>query len=139
MENLVDIVNGYRSGLYSFISGHATNTFAIAVFLSLIFRNIGTAFVLFTWALLSSYSRIYLGLHYPADIFAGAVSGSLIALLFYYLYKFFIRKYAFYKGNTSSLFTSSGYLKKDFLVLHVVFGATLFYCVISGFFYAFLH
>ena len=66
MENLVDLVNGYRSGLYSFISGHATNTFAIAVYFSLIFRNRRTAVVLFLWAILSSYSRIYLGLHYPA-------------------------------------------------------------------------
>ena len=139
MVDLVDLVNGYRSGLYSFISGHATNTFAVAVYFSLIFRNRKTTIVLFLWAMLSSFSRIYLGLHYPADIFAGAVSGSLIALLFYYIYKLSVEKVSYRRVNSSSLFTSSRYLKKDFLVVHVVFLATLLYTVFAGCFYAFVH
>ena len=138
MENLVDLVNGYRSGLYSFISGHATNTFAIAVYFSLIFRNRRTTVVLFLWAILSSYSRIYLGLHYPADIFAGAVSGSLIALLFYYIYLLSIKRFTYQRVNCSSLFTSTGYLKKDLLIMQVVFLATILYTVFAGGFYAFM-
>lgn len=139
MVGIVDLVNGYRSGLYSFISGHATNTFAIAVYFSLIFRNRRTAFILFSWALLSSYSRIYLGLHYPADIFAGAVSGTLIGTAFYYIYQFLIQRFSVCKSNCSSLFTSSGYLKKDFRVLHIVFPATLLYIVFAGLVFAYLH
>ena len=139
MVNLVDLVNGYRSGLYSFISGHATNTFAIAVYFSLIFREKKTTVVLFSWALLSSYSRIYLGLHYPADIFAGAVSGSLIGCMFYYIYQWLITKFASCKGKCSSLFTTTGYMKKDFRVIHIVFVATILYTLFSGGFFAYLH
>lgn len=139
MVGIVDLVNNYRSGLYSFISGHATNTFAIAVYFSLIFRNRMTTVVLFLYAILSSFSRIYLGLHYPADIFAGAVSGSLIALLFYYVYQLSIKRFTYHRVNTSSLFTATGYLKKDLHILHLVFLATLLYVILAGGFYAYLH
>lgn len=139
LYDVVDIVNGNRGGLYSFISGHATNTFAIAIYFSLIFRNNKTTVILFSWAILSSYSRIYLGLHFPADIFAGAVSGSLIALLFYYIYQLSVKKFVFHRCNSSSMFTSSGYLKKDFLVLYIVFLATLLYLIFAGLFYAYQH
>ena len=139
MVDLVDLVNGYRSGLYSFISGHATNTFAIAIYFSLIFRDKRTTAVLFSWALLSSYSRIYLGLHYPADIFAGAVSGTLIGFLFYYLYQLLITRYASCKGKCSSLFTTSGYMKKDFLVIQIVFVAIILYILSAAGFFAYMH
>ena len=139
MIGVVDLVNNYRSDLYSFISGHATNTFAIAVYFSLIFRNKWTTVVLFSWAVLSAYSRIYLGLHYPADIFAGAVSGSLIGLLFYYIYQLSVKKFAVYRGNSSSLYTSSGYLKKDFNVLHYVFLFIILFTIVSGIYFAYQH
>lgn len=139
MADLVDLVDGHRSGLYSFISGHATNTFAIALYFSLVFRNKLTTVVMFSWAIMSSYSRIYLGLHYPADIFAGALSGTLIALLFHNIYQFSIKKFACQRDNYSSLFTSTGYLKKDFLVLHIVFLGTLLYLIIAGVIYAYQH
>ena len=139
MVGIVDLVNGYRSGLYSFISGHATNTFAISVYFSMIFRNRRTTAILFSWALLSCYCRIYLGLHYPADIFAGAVSGTLIGFLFYYIYQLLIKRLTVYRENCSSLFTISGYMKKDFIVLHIVFLATVLYSLSSGFFLAYLH
>lgn len=139
MVGIVDLVNGYRSGLYSFISGHATNTFAIAIYFSMIFRNRKSTVCLFSWALLSSYSRIYLGLHYPADIFAGAVSGTLIGLLFYNIYLFLINRFTICKEKCSSLFTSSGYLKKDFMLLHIVFLATVLYSVLAGCFFAYMH
>ena len=139
MVGVVDLVNNYRSGLYSFISGHATNTFAIAIFFSLIFRNRKTTAMLFSWALLSSYSRIYLGLHYPADIFCGALSGTLIGLMFYYVYQTLIKKFTVCKEKCSSLFTTSGYLKKDFMLLHIIFLATVLYSVIAGCFFAYMH
>ena len=139
MVGIVDLVNGYRSGLYSFISGHATNTFAISVYFSLIFRNRRTTAIFFSWALLSCYSRIYLGLHYPADIFAGAVSGTLIGILFYYIYLLLINKLTVCKDKCSSLFTTSGYMKKDLVVLHVVFLATVLYSVFAGCFFAYQH
>lgn len=139
LADFIDMASSYRGSLYGFISGHATNTFAIAVYFSLIFRSSKTSVVLFLWAMLSSYSRIYLGLHFPGDILAGAVSGTLIALLFYYIYQMLIKKYTLYRCNYSSLFTSSGYMKKDFLFIHIVFIATFLFLIFAGIFFAFQH
>ena len=58
---MVDIVNGYRGGRFGFISSHAANTFAISVFLSLLIKRKSLTFMLLFWAVLNSYSRIYLG------------------------------------------------------------------------------
>ena len=62
---LVDVVDGYRGGRYGFISSHAANTFAVCIFLALLVRNVWMTFSLVLWAALCSYSRIYLGVHYP--------------------------------------------------------------------------
>ena len=77
LEGLVDLVEGRRGGLYGFISSHAANTFGLCAFLALYFRRRLTTLTLLLWACLSSYSRIYLGLHYPGDILAGALFGLL--------------------------------------------------------------
>ena len=77
LEGLVDLVEGRRGGLYGFISSHAANTFGLCAFLALYFRRRLTTLTFLLWACLSSYSRIYLGLHYPGDILAGALFGLL--------------------------------------------------------------
>src|SRR5690606_13489471 len=84
-RDLVDIVNGYRGGRYGFISGHATTCFGLALFLSLLFRHRGVTLAALSWALLNSYTRIYLGVHFISDIVAGMLAGSLLALLLYQL------------------------------------------------------
>ncbi len=85
LEGLVDLVEGRRGGLYGFISSHASNTFGVFCFVALYFRRNAITCTLFLWACLSSYSRIYLGLHYPGDIFAGALFGLLAGFGFYHL------------------------------------------------------
>lgn len=80
---LVTVVNGYRGGRYGFPSCHAANTFALAVFLSLVFRNRRITLCLVTWSLLVDLSRVYLGVHYPGDILGGCVIGALIAVVCY--------------------------------------------------------
>ncbi|MFD1551306.1 phosphatase PAP2 family protein [Putridiphycobacter roseus] len=81
----------YRGGLYSFVSSHATNFFAIATFLFFNFKQYNKFWwLIFPWAILIGYSRIYLGVHYPADIIGGAILGCTIGI---FLYK--IGKYAF--------------------------------------------
>lgn len=86
--SLVHTVNDYRGGPYGFISSHAANTFGMAVFLSLVIRKRAVTLSLSAWALLCSYSRIYLGVHYPGDILCGALAGSMIAYTIYKIYKY---------------------------------------------------
>ena len=82
IDNLVH--NVFRKGgLYGFVSSHAANSFAIFYFTHRLFRNKGYSVLLFSWALLMSYSRIYLGVHYPLDIIGGAVLGWLTGLITY--------------------------------------------------------
>ncbi len=68
-------------GLYGFCSSHAANSFAIAVGFWLLTQKRGTSLALLIWATLISYSRIYLGVHYPLDVITGAIVGILGALL----------------------------------------------------------
>ncbi|WP_303311584.1 phosphatase PAP2 family protein [Hymenobacter sp. BT730] len=80
LSETLNLVHGC-GGQFGFISSHAANSFALAVFLSLILpRRFRIAKVfLFIWAALVSYSRIYLGAHYPSDVVAGALLGSVLA------------------------------------------------------------
>lgn len=79
------IVNDYRGGKFGFFSSHAANTFGIAVLVSLIMRNKMLSLVLFLWAAFESYTRIYLGVHYPLDIITGIVFGSMVGYGIYIL------------------------------------------------------
>jgi len=85
-KEMVDIVNGYRGGRYGFISSHATNSFGLAVFISLLFRHRRVTISVVCWALLNSYTRIYLGVHFISDILAGIIVGTILAFLLYEIY-----------------------------------------------------
>ena len=89
IENLVHIVNNYRGGVYGFVSNHAANSFALAVFMSFLLKKRFFTIAILFWAALVSYSRIYLGVHYPGDILGGALLGLLIGWLVYYLFNRF--------------------------------------------------
>ncbi len=82
IQNVVQ-VNGGCGGQYGFISSHAANTFALAAFLALFFRKKikHFTFFIFLWAAFVSYSRIYNGVHYPADVAVGGIVGMLIGFL----------------------------------------------------------
>jgi undecaprenyl-diphosphatase len=86
ISHLVHVVNDYRGGSFGFISNHAANSFALASYLCLLVRKKYFNLALILWALLVSYSRIYLGVHYPGDILGGAIFGCLIGWLIYLLY-----------------------------------------------------
>lgn len=79
--------NVYRKGgLYGYFSSHATNTFAVAAFTARMFKNIRFQLLIYFWAALVSYTRIYLGVHYPFDVLTGALVGLLIGQLMYRLF-----------------------------------------------------
>lgn len=83
-DRWVDQIHNYGScgGLYGFVSSHAANTFAVAMFLNIKMRKkLPYLKWLFLWASLVSYTRIYLGVHYPLDIFLGGIIGIIIGTL----------------------------------------------------------
>lgn len=85
--HLVLLVNDYCRGAYGFVSGHAANSFALAIFISQLFKNKWVTSGMIIWATLVSYSRIYLGVHYPGDVICGAVLGILLGWIVYSLLK----------------------------------------------------
>jgi len=96
IKDIVHTVRGYRGGDFGFVSSHAANTFAMAYFTSRLFTNRYYTWCIFIWAALVSYSRIYLGVHYPLDILGGALLGIalgyLVFLLYYRLGKRYLRQ-----------------------------------------------
>ena len=79
IAHLIHLVDGC-GGKYGFVSSHAANTFALAAFMGIILRKHFPKMLLWmlVWATVVSYSRIYLGVHYPADIAVGGMLGILI-------------------------------------------------------------
>lgn len=78
LVGLIHLVDGYKGGLYGFASSHAANTFAISFLIWRVFKDTSRwAALLFLWALVMSYTRIYLGVHYPGDIIVGVFVGIL--------------------------------------------------------------
>lgn len=66
---------GKCGGKYGFASGHAANTFALATFFFTVTRH-RAFWLLVLWAVMVSYSRVHLGVHYPGDILVGALIGT---------------------------------------------------------------
>lgn len=91
ISDLVHIVNGYRGGRYGFPSCHAANTFGLAFYLMLVVRRKALTGLLVAWALVTCYSRAYLGVHYPGDLLAGALLGLVGAALCYTLFRLVAR------------------------------------------------
>jgi undecaprenyl-diphosphatase len=86
INSIIRVVKGSNS--YSFFSGHAANTSAVALFLFLNFRKKYKYFgLIFIWPMIFAYSRIYLGLHFPIDILTGYFFGTTFGLLMFKIYR----------------------------------------------------
>lgn len=86
LEGVIHLVNDYRGGLYGFASSHAANTTAVALVVYLALRSTyRLAWTIFLWAAVMSYTRIYLGVHYPGDLLVGALVGLLSGFTAYKL------------------------------------------------------
>ncbi|MCQ2350626.1 MAG: phosphatase PAP2 family protein [Paludibacteraceae bacterium] len=104
--SMVHTVCGFKCDLYGFMSSHAANTVGLAMFTTLLFKNRIFGCVIWLWALLNCYSRMYLGVHYLGDIICGALFGMLFAWLCFLLYsKVFLAymphfRYSRHKNNS---------------------------------------
>jgi len=93
LEGLVHLVKNKCGGEFGFFSSHASNHFALAAFLSfLLGKKIKYfSFSIFLWAAFISYTRIYLGVHYPGDVIAGIIAGCGLGIIMAEIYSFFSR------------------------------------------------
>ncbi len=82
LMNQVRLLLNGCSGGYSFTSSHATNHFGFAVYIFLTLGNIigKWKYAFLIWAAAISYGQIYVGVHYPLDIFFGAILGAVIGI-----------------------------------------------------------
>jgi undecaprenyl-diphosphatase len=100
LEGVLHLVNNYRGGLYGFASSHAANTTGIALFIFLLMR--GTyrwAWMMFLWAGIMSYTRIYLGVHYPGDILVGMLLGLACGYAAFRLQRWLRKRYGTLAGD----------------------------------------
>lgn len=123
LGDAVHIVNGYRGGLYGFVSSHAANSFAAATFIALLFRNRAVTIGMTVWALLQCYSRIYLGVHYPGDILGGLTVGLLSGWLVWLLMGWIQRHWRIPRGF---------YTRNDATILVCAIGITLLVILVAA-------
>lgn len=129
---LVDIVNGYRDSGFSFFSAHAANTMSIAVFFSMVVHSRRFSVMFILWSLLIGWTRIYLGVHFPLDVFVGHLWGAVAGFVGYFAY---IRLYTHFSPRIkyiSSQYTSTGYDFSDISVVQVIMVFTFVYALLHS-------
>ena len=133
--HLIDTVNGYRSGGYSFTSSHACNSFGIFTIISLIIKNRTLSLSLLLWACINCFSRIYLGVHYPGDILCGALLGTFSGLVMYFIYNFISSRIEYTSVRITANYTRSGYLVDDVQLITATIYATFAFISIYALIY----
>lgn len=129
---MVDVVNDYRGGNYGFFSAHASNTFSIAVFFSLLVRSRLLSFFLIGWSLINCWTRMYLGVHYPGDILFGLLWGGIVGTAVWYLHYRVVGIVQKKQTYISTQYTPTGYQIEDVDVVISVLIFTLIYAVLRG-------
>lgn len=131
-KDTIDTVAGMFSRQYSFFSGHASNTFSLALFLALLIRSRLATCLLVGWSLLNCWTRLYLGMHYPSDILAGLLWGAFVGTVMYHLYRYLYYRFSPRISYVSSQYTRTGYAYSDVDVMCAVFVFTLLYAVMKA-------
>ena len=82
-------------GKFGYFSAHAASSTALAIFIGIILKKFykNIMFYMIIWALIVSYSRIYLGVHYPSDVITGIVIGTIIGGIWGVIQQYFVYKY----------------------------------------------
>ena len=136
--HVVSTVFNYRGGRYGFISSHAANGFGFATLTSLIFKNRYYTILLMSWATVSAYSRIYLGVHFISDIIPGIITGLFFGWTVYQLFAFvhnkMIRHQVISCPNERS---EAMYPNRGLSLFIAIMIATVILIVIVGMLYAF--
>ena len=100
INSYIRIVKQGCGGLFGFFSSHAANSFGLATFFYLTLKNYSNLFkYLFLWALIVSYSRIYVGVHFPLDIFFGTTFGIIIGILTFKFYEKNLYSFKFFNKS----------------------------------------
>ncbi len=88
-------------GRYGYFSAHAASSMAAAVFVGLLLKShyYYLPFILLFWAVITGYSRIYLGVHYPLDVVSGMAFGGLAGWGFYFFQKWAQKKFVLQKNE----------------------------------------
>lgn len=94
IASMVHTVNGYRGGLYGTVSAHAATTFSIAAISAYTIRKPLYTVLISMWVVFVSYSRIYLGVHFPMDILLGLIDGAAVSIAMIALYEYIVEKFA---------------------------------------------
>jgi len=99
VRDSIRLVKDNCGGKYGFFSAHASNSFSLAIFFGLLFRNRIKYIILITlvYATFISYSRIYLGVHFPIDIIFGVLFGLFTG---FSIYKFVYLKFLKFFNKT---------------------------------------
>lgn len=129
---LVDVVNDYRGGNYGFFSAHASNTFSLAVFFSLLVRSRLLTLFLIGWSLVNCWTRMYLGVHYPGDILVGMLWGGTVGTCVWYLQRRLSGTTPTGQGYGSPTHTPAGYQVADVDVVIAVLLFTLAYAILRA-------
>lgn len=99
ISQYITVVNNYRGGSYGFPSCHAANCFALAAALGTFTKSVRFRILLASWAIFISYTRIYLGVHYPTDILMGGLIGSTIGVSMAQIARYYGPRIKFYRQS----------------------------------------
>ena len=101
MAGRIRLVLDECGGQFGFVSTHATNAAGLLIFSLLVIRNRIFTWSIIVWALIVSYSRIYLGVHYPGDILGGLILGLSIGYFSFRLFKYILKSPIFHEEKNS--------------------------------------